>query len=305
MKIRWYSAVAAVALIAATQVAVQWTTHGTSSAALPGAVARSNQSSPFSSTSPKTIEAECPAGTRVTGGGGRVTGFTEHVVLTGLEPRHSNNPGSLDKYIVTAIEDEVGQEEGWAVTAYALCATASASLGIQIVQVRSDTLSPRHEQESVNCPGQKVILGTGARINGGGGQVHLTELGMGEFSSGVNVSSVTAEEDNTGFGGQWSLEAFAVCASVPHQNHTIVSGFAPEPGSADRKVAPVTCPAGMTVTGGGATVLDPNSGRVVLERILPEFLVGGVPGDEVTAVARENVSTDGFWQLMVEAACVA
>jgi hypothetical protein len=44
---------------------------------------------------------------------------------------------------------------------------------------------------------------------------------------------------------------------------------------------------------------------VVLERILPEFLVGGVPGDEVAAVARENVSTDGFWQLMVQAACVA
>ena len=42
-----------------------------------------------------------------------------------------------------------------------------------------------------------------------------------------------------------------------------------------------------------------------MERILPEFLVGGVPGDEYTAVAREEIINDDFWSLRVVASCVA
>ena len=66
----------------------------------------------------------------------------------------------------------------------------------------------------------------------------------------------------------------------------------------------MTCPAGMTITGGGAAI-DASSGRVVMERILPEFLVGGVPGDEYTAVAREEIINDDSWSLRVVASCVA
>jgi hypothetical protein len=303
MKTRWGAAFTALMLVVATQVAVQWIAQGTSSAALPGARAVSDQTAFDREPEPKTARAKCPLGTRVTGGGGRVIGST-HVVITRMQPTHTNNPSVQDEYVVTAREDEVGANATWAVAAYALCATASPSLGIQIVSMRSPTQSSQNIRAAVNCPGQKAVLGTGARVNGGVGQVHLTELSMGELSTGTHVSIATAQEDNTGFNGQWSLDVFAVCANIPSQNHEVISGFAPGTPSQDRKLAPVTCPAGMSVTGVGATIMEPMSGRVVLEATVPEFLVGGVPGNEAFAIAREDVVNNDAWSLMVQAACV-
>ncbi len=300
---RWGSAMAAATLAAGTLVAVQAVGQGTAAAALPGIAARAAQTD-FAPAESKTISAECPAGTRVTGGAGRVTGITDHVVLTRLQPVHTNNPGSLDRYTVTAIVDEVGSDAQWAVAAYALCATNSNSLAIQIVSSRSPVGSPQNEREIADCPFPKVALGTGARINGGAGQVHLTEVSMGGSSTGIHSSVVTAQENNDGFGGDWSLDSFAVCANVPRQNHVVTTGFAPGPGSADRKVAEGACPAGMTLTGAGATIQEPFSGRVVLERILPEFLIGSIPGDEASSVAREEIVNNDSWALMVHLACV-
>jgi hypothetical protein len=300
---RWLSTVAVLALAAATQVAVQAMTQQGAAAALPGAVARSAQTD-FAPAPSKTITASCPPGTRVTGGTGRVTGFTDHVVLTRMQPMHTNNPDTPDGYTVTAIEDETEPGGQWAVTAYALCAATTPGHAVQIVSDRSDSGSPQNEREVVDCPPGKVVLGSGVRINGGAGQVHVTEMTMGGSANGRHRAFVTAQENHDGFGGQWSLDAYAVCANIPLDDYVVLTGFAPGPGSADEKVATVTCPAGMTVTGGGAQISEGFSGRVVMERIIPEFLVGGIPGREVAAVAREEIINDSFWSLSVVAACV-
>jgi hypothetical protein len=293
--------VGALALIAGLLVAFQVVAPAPAAAALPGAVARSAQSA-FDSAPAKTIEATCPPGTRVTGGSGRVTGITSHVVLTRMHPRHTNNPNVPDSYIVTAIEDETAPDGQWAVTAFALCADPLP--GQTIVISRSPTDSGQSEREIVDCPAGRTVIGSGVRVNGGGGQVHVTEMTLGGFANGRTSTFVTAQENNDGFGGDWSLDAFAVCATIAPDRQVYLSSFAPGPGSADRKVANVTCPAGMTVTGGGAEINEASSGRVVMERILPEFLIGGVPGDEYTAVAREEIINDDFWSLRVVASCV-
>jgi hypothetical protein len=290
----------ALALTAGLLVAFQVVAPAPASAALPGAVGRSAQS-PFDSERAKTIEATCPPGKRVTGGSGRVTGITSHVVLTRMQPRHTNNPDVPDSYVVTAIEDETAPEGRWAVTAYALCSDPLP--GQTIVISRSPTDSGNSEREIADCPAGRRALGSGVRINGGSGQVHVTEMTMGAFANGRTSSFVTARENQDGFGGDWSLDAFAVCATIAPERQVYLSSFAPEPGSADRKVADVTCPAGMTITGGGAEI-GASTGSVVMERILPEFLVGGIPGDEYTAVAREEIPSDDFWSLRVVASCV-
>ena len=288
------------AMIAGLLVAFQVVAPAPAAAALPGAAARSAQSD-FDSARTKTIEATCPPGTRVTGGSGRVTGITDHVVLTRMQPRHTNNPDVPDSYIVTAIEDETKPNGQWAVTAYALCADPLP--GQTIVISRSPTDSGHSEREIVDCPAGRRVIGSGVRVNGGGGQVHVTEMTPGGFADGRTSTFVTAKENNDGFAGDWSVDAVAVCATIAPERQVYLSAFAPGPGSADRKVADVTCPDGMTITGGGAEISE-SSGRVVMERIVPEFLVGGVPGDEYTAVAREEILNDDFWSLRVVASCV-
>jgi hypothetical protein len=291
----------ALALTAGLLVAFQVVAAAPASAALPGAVARSAQSA-FDSAPAKTIEATCPPGTRVTGGSGRVTGITDHVVLTRMQPRHTNNPAVPDSYIVTAIEDETAPAGQWAVTAFALCADPLP--GQTIVISRSPTDSGNSEREIVDCPTGRRAIGSGVRVNGGAGQVHITEMTMGGFANGRTSTFATARENHDGFGGDWSLDAFAVCANIDPDRHVYLSSFAPGADSADRKVADVTCPPGMRVTGGGAEINE-SSSRVVMERIQPEFLVGGFPGDEYTAVAREEILNDDFWSLRVVASCVA
>lgn len=295
----WWLAV--LALLGGTLIAVQVAGQAPAAAALPGPVARAAQSA-FDSEPAKTVEAQCPPGKRVTGGSGRVTGITDHVVLTRMQPRHTNNPETPDSYIVTAIEDETEPVGQWAVTAYVLCSDPLP--GHTIVSSRSPVGSPQNEREIADCPDGRRALGAGVRINGGNGQVHVTEMTMGAFASGRSSSFVTAQENNDGFGGDWTLDAFAVCAEIDPARQVYLSGFAPGPGSADRKVANVTCPAGSTITGGGAEIMEPSSGRVVMERIIPEFLVGGIPGDEYTAVAREELVNDDSWSLRVVASCV-
>jgi hypothetical protein len=294
--------VGALALIAGLQVAVQVVWSAPAAAALPGAVGRA-AASDHNSDKRNTAEATCPPGTRVTGGSGRVTGVTSHVVLTRMQPRHTNNPNSQDKYIVTAREDETKPDGEWAVHAFALCADPLP--GQTIVSARSPTDSGQNEREIVDCPAGRRAIGSGVRINGGRGQVHVTEMTPGGFSNGRTSTFVTAQENNDGFERDWSLDAFAVCATIAPERHVYTSDVAPGPASADRKRADVTCPAGMTITGGGAEIDEGFSGRVVMEWILPEFLVGGFPGNEFTAYAREEIINEDPWFLRGVASCVA
>jgi hypothetical protein len=69
-----------------------------------GSVTVASAISPFNSAN-KTFKANCPAGKRVLGGGGFVSG-TRHAVLTELQP--ISTPAG-DSYQVSAAEDQVGE----------------------------------------------------------------------------------------------------------------------------------------------------------------------------------------------------
>ncbi len=60
----------------------------------------------------------------MTGGSGRVNG-ARHVVITRLQPVHTNNQ---DHFEVTAAEDETGDDGQWAVQAFAIgCGSSEVS----------------------------------------------------------------------------------------------------------------------------------------------------------------------------------
>ena len=83
-----------------------------------------------SNAAAKTARAQCPAGTRVIGGGGRVNGG-QHVPITRQQPVH----GTVDTFEVSAIEDQTGTTQSWSVQAYAICSVPLP--GLEIVSATS------------------------------------------------------------------------------------------------------------------------------------------------------------------------
>jgi hypothetical protein len=207
----------------------------------PGSVTVANTISPFNSAN-KTLRANCPAGKRVLGGAGFVSG-TRHAVLTELRPI-STTTG--DSYQVSAAEDETGELGNWAILAYAFC--GSTAPGVQIVSATSVPSSNSFTGISATCPGTKRLVGAGGRINGGGGQVDLLTLPEGSLLS--NRTTAAGQEDRNGFAGSWSVTSYAVCVTASDLfDLQLVKTFAAGDGTTF-KSATATCPTGMQATGG-------------------------------------------------------
>ena len=222
----------ALALIAGLLVAFQAVAPAPAAAALPGAVARSAQS--ISTRAREDRRGDRPHRKRVTGGSGRVTGITSHVVLTRMQPRHTNQSQRPDSYVVTAIEDETAPMGSGPSPPCAVLGPAAGSDDRQLTAARPTpgTASGR----SSDCPAGRRAIGSGVRVNGGRpGSRHRDD--HGRVCRRADVLVRDRPGNNDGFAGDWSLDAFAVCATIAPERQVYLSSFAPGPGSADRKVA--------------------------------------------------------------------
>jgi hypothetical protein len=192
---------------------------------------------------PKTARAQCPAGTRVIGGGGRVNGG-QHVLITRQQPVQGA-AGSLDTFVVSAVEDQVGTSQFWAVQAFAMCSVPLP--GLEIVSAKGALGSSAFQVQGVSCPAGKSALGVGGRINGGAGQVSLNTQG----ENGSLRVAASGLEDLDGFANNWSVTVFGVCATTNFGDVVLVSVQTARDDSA-RKIFDINCPAGKSVTGGAA-----------------------------------------------------
>jgi hypothetical protein len=156
-----------------------------------------------SNSLPKSVTATCPAGKRVIGAGGATSGGTGvEVVLGKIEP----NPG-LTTVSVSAFEDETGTGSVWTLDAIAICANPPP--GLELVSVERDADSDPGSV-TATCPAGKNLLGTGAEIDGGAGQVMLDDV---RPSAALTSNTVTGVEDETGTTTDWLLTAHAICAN--------------------------------------------------------------------------------------------
>ena len=230
-----------------------------SASTVPRPVIRSALTQFDSNPGAKTARAQCPAGTRVIGGGGRVNGG-QHVVITQQQPVHS----SIDTFVVSAVEDPVGTAQFWAVQAYAICSVPLP--GLEIVSAIGPVGSFGFQGQSVDCAPGKNVLGVGGRINNGAGQVSLNTQAL--FPQRASASGV---EDRDGFSGNWSVTTYAVCAKLNGAFDSQVVTVQTAADTTARKIFTVDCPAGMNLTGGAAfagtpgavvEVVSPNTTRV-------------------------------------------
>ena len=132
--------------------------------ALPGGPTTWAVQSGANQSSPKTLVAYCPQGTRVVGGGGdtaTANGFiTEGLALTRLEPVRRYD-GVRDAYVVTAAKSGSVVVGAWKVRAYATRADPATLPGLQIVPSAPTAWSsaPMRATSAV-CPAGQRVIGT-------------------------------------------------------------------------------------------------------------------------------------------------
>ncbi|MBO3746099.1 hypothetical protein J5X84_08485 [Streptosporangiaceae bacterium NEAU-GS5] len=259
VKRHWGAAVAALTALAL----VSQVLYGVTSAAAWGRpVVVLVQAASIQESSPtKSVVAQCPAGKKVTGGGGGITaagGATPNqgeVEVTEMRPIAAT---AFDSFRVTGTERDEGFAGNWSVAAYAICTDPLP--GQQVVFNTGPADSNFDRINQISCPDGKRVLGTGARINDGGGQVHIREMGARQPDR--DFASVSAGEDADGFDGSWSVTTFAVCvdADAPVTMANAVSRFN---ANERTKTVTATCPAGTHVLGTSFSGGVPNFDLVV------------------------------------------
>ena len=264
--------------------------------AVPG-LQRITKTSVSDSSTSKTVAANCPAGKRVLGGGGTVTGGRGQVVLERLEPVQT---ATNDRFVVGAREDGTGYSRNWQLTAYALCANPLPAYGI--LPSTSGSPSSNSPQSTISfCIGQPEV-GFGGRINGGAGQVHLTNL-VADSNGTVDFTSIAALEDVNGFSGAWTVTAYAVCAT-PNPPANLTRASATTPASSVNKSATVSCPAGTRVhSAGGQVLTQAGSGTGDRRLVIDSVAIDPQLGSVTVRAVEDETGTGANWSVRALALC--
>jgi hypothetical protein len=230
------------------------------------------------SVSPKSVVATCPAGKRVIGTGVYLDGVAGDVVIDDLVPTAS-------AVVATAYERGGGTAASWWLRAFAICANPLP--GLTIVSATTAATSA-HKSGSAACPTGTRVLGAGAAIAGGLGEVVLDALWP-------DTTAVTAAgyEDVDGTTTNWTLTTYAICAP-PLPGLVLVN--AGSVGASTAAAAPA-CPAGTARVGLGWDISSRYAGRILVEGAMPVDA-----GASVNARATDTAVAPG-WVLAARAVC--
>lgn len=153
------------------------------------------------STSPKSVTATCPAGTRLYGLGAELNGALGAVILDDLTPNAGLTAATLTAY-------ERGAFAGnWSITGYAVCAAGAATMTRVANTVSSGSVSP--SDASVSCPAGTKIHGVGGELNGALGNVLIEDMQV----TAALVSSTSKAYETIATGANWSITAYNICSS--------------------------------------------------------------------------------------------
>jgi len=254
---RWPT-VAALLLGAGVLVVVQL--HAVRPAAAVPGIFRVAATSARSSLSTRTVEASCPDGTGVFGGGARVDdGGARKVMLTQLNPF-----GRL--YRAAAIEPAGGFSGTWTLTAYAICGSVPSDQ-MALSSFQEAPSSDTFHAAFTDCGGVgHQVLSAGGAVSVLNGRIGLHLVRPDGF---LTIARVAARETAAGYSGDWAVSAHAVCI-LP------IPGLRSVGQVVDGSTATVVCPAGTRVHGAG--------GGGSLSDVGPSFLQSIVPSSDLTSV---------------------
>ena len=151
------------------------------------------------------------------------------------------------------------------------------------------------------CIGQPEV-GFGGRINGGAGQVHLTNL-VANSNGTVDFTSIAALEDFNGFSGAWTVTAYAVCAT-PNPPANLTRASATTPASSVNKFATVSCPAGTRVhSAGGQVLTQAGSGTGDRRLVIDSVAIDPQLGSVTVRAVEDETGTGANWSVRALALC--
>ncbi len=243
--------------------------------AVPGLV-RIPATSVSDSSASKEVLAQCPAGTRVLGGGGTINGGGNSVHFIRLQPF-----GNTNQFAVGAMEE--GFYNGnWSVTAYAICGAQPAGLAYVGFSVAGPDA---HKDATADCPAGTVALSYGARVLGSTGHVFIDAFGP---KPGLTGAKGSASEDPHG-DADWTFWVFAVCANTVPGWQVVWADAIPADSTPD--IVTISCPTGKRVHGLGSTI-NPGLGEVFHNALTPNAALTAVA---VSAIEDSTGAAHNWW----------
>ena len=213
------------------------TAYAICSAPIAGLV-RSVVTSALDSSVSKVIQAPCPAGKQVLGGGGTMDSPNGQIILDAMY----TNP-ALTSFGYAAWEDETANSANWSLTAYAMCANSA-----ELVTITTARDSEDLKEEYPRCPAGHWPTGGGYDISGGLGEVSGGFAPDPSAQPGFNVFGL---EDFSRTTRPWSLSAYAICGT-PYPGATTIEAYS------TALYTTASCPTGMRVFGTGARPAVPD-----------------------------------------------
>ena len=213
-------------------------------------------------------------------------GGDSEVIIDDVAP----NPG-LTGVTLFGAEDGTGFIENWSVIANAICATPPA--GLQLVTATSPTTSSS-KGVTATCPTGKRVVGTGADLAGGLGQVVLDDIAP---NAGLTAVTAFGVEDGNGTTNNWTIRAFAVCANPPAGLQRVAITSASSSDVDKSSTAP--CPAGKDLLGLGGE-LTGGAGQVALNAL---NLLTGPPASVRVEASEDEDGQAANWSLTAYAIC--
>lgn len=254
----------------------------------------------FSATnsSNKSATATCPAGKRVVAAGGQFS-FDESAPADGQVSFGVIRPDpTLTSVIVQGREDETGTPFAWQVRADAICAPAPPGLE------RIGAASPSNSSNKgvvASCPAGKRLLGFGAEVDGGGGEVTPSGIVPG---SGLKSVTVTAQEDEGGTAANWRVRAYAICSAPVAGLERIVATSATD---SQGKSLQQPCPVGKQLLSAGGEIAGAG-GEAFHAQLMANVDSAPnqiFPNSALVAAAEDEDGTSANWTLRAFAVCAA
>jgi len=183
-----------------------------------------------------------------------------------------------------------------------LAPPASASVpGIEKITQATFPASLPTQSVTTSCPPGKQLLGAGAEINGGGGEVVLDAIrpSGGPAEAPTSVAVTASEEDS--YPLDWSITVHAVCAH-PVPGLVRVAASSPFGGSPDFRGATATCPSQKTLLGTGFEI-GAAPGQIVLDDLRPNGSLTVAPTEVFAGAYEADPDYVPFWSITAYAIC--
>jgi hypothetical protein len=151
----------------------------------------------------------------------------------------------MTSVLSAAIEDGDGTPNSWSVRAHAICAAPIA--GLELVPSPPSARNSSNKSATATCPAGKKVLGAGGDLLVGGGHVLMPRITPSPTLDRVTVDTVEDADPTT---ADWTVRAYAICASPPTGLTRVDARSDPLSPS----TATARCPASTRVIGAGGEI---------------------------------------------------